>query len=197
MSTPFDLSSQSYNIYNELKARKILEKYTDYHYTFEKNSDKYGFDLLVFRYTDIENNFRKNHLGYIEVECAVNWRNFHFPNNWYCVSFLKRKFYDFDFTKRVWINYKKDVDKTIYLKFNHPMNNCFCKEMMYIIQYGKDSARNKKNDYFNSFIELDINQVCWGIDRCIYYITDFFINIENSKNNDVRYETEELEMELL
>ena len=41
----FDLSTQNFEISDELQIRKILEKNTGFNWIFDKNDDKYAYDL--------------------------------------------------------------------------------------------------------------------------------------------------------
>jgi len=185
--TQFNLFLQTYDIDSELKARKIIEKHSDYHYVFDKNEDKYGFDLAVFKYKINKGEFKKNKIGYVEIERAVGWKTFGIPKNWYCVSFLKRKLYNYNFKEGTWGNPKSDSHKTIYLKFNHPMSNCFCHNMIYIIRNGKNSERNdNKNSYNNSFIELEKELVYWGIKNCVNYVVQYLSHIDKKQERSVK-----------
>lgn len=189
--TQFNLFLQTYDIDTELKARKIIEKYSDYHYVFDKNEDKYGFDLIVFKYEINKGEFKKNKMGYIEIECATTWKTFKIPQNWYCVSFLKRKLYNYNFKEKVWGLPKPNLYKTIYLKFNQPMTNCFCQNMIYIIRNGQDSRRNDDiNSYNNSFIELEKKSVYWGVKNCVNYIVKYLSRIYEKQVETVEVKDE-------
>lgn len=169
----FDLTKESYEIKDELLIRKILEKNTSYNWVFDKNDNKYEYDLKAWRYELYEDGTHdKIFKGFIEVEVGTGWVN-EWPKNYYCVSFLMRKIFNFDRNINEFTNKKNDSDKTFYLKFNTSLNNCFCLLMSDIIQLGKPSNRNSKNNiYKNSFFEVDKNNVIWGIENCLTYINN-------------------------
>jgi len=157
----FNLKQESYDIEPELRARKILEKYTDYTYTFEKNEDIYGYDICMYRY-----NKDKIFIGYIEVEYCRNWETLELPSYWYELSFLERKIINQD-----------NLSKTFYLKFNNNFTNCFCVKMLDLVNHGKYSVRNNKNSLIEKerndrYIVLPLKSsfVKVGITGCINYI---------------------------
>ena len=171
----FDLSTQNFEISDELQIRKILEKNTGFNWIFDKNDDKYAYDLKAWRYDVFKDGrYNKNFMGFIEIEVGNGWVD-QWPENYYCVSFLYRKIYKFDWDKKEQIGLRKDADRAFYLKFNSSQTNCFCLKISDIDQIGTPSRRNKENEKYNySFMEVDTNGVIWGVKNCIEYIAENF-----------------------
>jgi len=171
----FDLSTQNFEITEELQVRKILEYNTNYEWVFNKNNNKYEYDLKAWKYNIYKDGrYEPIFKGYIEIEIGRGWNEFDWPNHKYqVVSFLKRKIYNFDWNTNEWKDTKNYIDKTFYLKFNNDKTNCLCLLIDDIIIYGRPSNRDQEHDkYKQSFIEVDIKDVIWGIKNCIDYIND-------------------------
>lgn len=167
----FDLSTQNYEITDELKIRKILENNTDHKWIFDKNDNKYEYDLKAWKYNIYEDGkYEKIFKGYIEIEVGNGWEE-DWPDWYKYVSFLKRKIYNFDWDRNEWTNTKENIDKTFYLKFNNKRTDCLCLLIDDILIYGNPSKRDREHDkYRQSFIEVEIKDVIWGIKNCIEYI---------------------------
>lgn len=175
----FDLNGESYNIKDELQIRKILETHTKYNYIFDKNTDKYGYDIKSYRYTISDNgDYYKDFLGFIEIERSLRWKTFDIPSNWHHISFLKRKIFQADKENRCFLTTPKFNEKTFYLKFNRDLTNCFIQSMNYIIKHGQESPRNGKNKklswYYDNYLELDLDEVIYGIVNCLKFIEEHF-----------------------
>lgn len=176
---PGELYPISYDIKDELKIRKILENNNSFEYEFRKNDDKYGYDIEVYEYILINNEWNRKLLGYIEVERALKWiEENSFPENWYRISLLKRKLFKFDRSKNIFTNEPKYNEITFYLKFNTNYTNCFCERMDKLIEKGKDSNRrtNELDLYYGSYWEVEKTEVIVGIKNCIDYITKEIYN---------------------
>jgi len=123
-----DLSSQSYEIVSELVIRGILEQQTEWQYEFTKNS-KYDYDLQLFDWgEEPDGPSDRNLIGYVEIEVTNEdsaWQTGSFPDNWDTTNVLARKVYQYDNCSRQFGGLKHDAWRTIYLKFNHEIDNCF------------------------------------------------------------------------
>ena len=175
----FNLIDESFEIDDELRIRQLLDYNTSYLYIFDKSDDKYGYDIESYKYTVFPSgDYRKDFLGYIEVERSKQWNTFDIPNNWYCISFLKRKVYEYDWSNNHFTDKAKFYNQTFYLKFNKDLTNCFTQSMEYIFTNGKDSKRNYKNGklrgYNDQYIELKKHEVVFGIKESLSFIEGVF-----------------------
>lgn len=173
------LEDQSYEIKNELEIRKKLEAETDWQFQFEKNG-KFAYDLEITGWDDEPRSTEDSHvLGYVELERAradkpKSWITGDIPNDWPYLSFLQRKVRKYDYEESRWGGLKDDFRRTVYLKFNHGLTNCFAAPIEAIY---KDGTRTKKSDGTaeNTYLALnkDHNDVYKQIDGCVGFIEDF------------------------
>lgn len=188
---PFKLNEQTFDIRNELKIRKILEKNTDWHIEFNENYDNpYEYDLSYFYHkenTKTETGYEKQFRGYIELEVHHNWKTKSIPSYWREPSFLKRKCYKWDYENNKWSNeHKNNYDKTVYLKFNNNLTYCFVLSIPNIIEKGHIiDYRGDPDDYHEAFIGVDKDKIYWGIDNCIEYINNF---MEEKMDKEVEFD---------
>jgi hypothetical protein len=163
-----------YDITDELVIRKILEKHSPYTFEFIKNQDKYGCDLLVHIYRKVDNEWERLPIGMVELERALNWTEYDIPPNWFCISLLKRKLFDFDYQNDMYTKEKKYPNGSVfYLKFNKSYTNCFCQSIDLIIEKGEESKRNDIERYGvrkGSYWQIEKEEVVFGIPESIDYI---------------------------
>jgi len=177
--------TKGYNIKEELIIRKKLETITDWSIEFNQNyENKYDYDLCCFKHT-IENNeigYKKKLIGYIEVEISPDWKTYDIPENWYEISFLKRKCFLWDYNTEQWTKTpKKNYNKTIYLKANKNFTNCFCINIKDIIKKANNSNRNN-NTYKGDFLIMNKIDVKWGWDEIVTLIENLINNINTNIN---------------
>lgn len=173
----FDLANESFEIDDELRIRQILDHNTSHLYIFNKSDDKYSYDIESYKYTVFpDGGFRKDFLGYIEIERSNQWDTFDIPSHWYCISFLKRKIYEYDWADNKFLSITKFTGPSFYLKFNKDLTNCFTQSMDYIARNGRDSKRNYKNGrlrcYNDQYIELNKSEVIFGIKESLLFIEE-------------------------
>lgn len=148
MSLDHDLGKQSYEIKDELKIRKVLEKHTDWQFEFTKN-DKFDYDLRITEWNDEPEGPSDNRiLGYVELERSrrdkeCSWITGDIPDSWYFYSFLERKVLNYDRVMQTWDGLKEHYNRTVYLKFNHALDNCFAAPITAIY---RDGTRTKRSD---------------------------------------------------
>lgn len=168
----------SYNIKNELLIRKKLEQITPFNIEFNQNySDKYGYDLECYKH--VENNstegYEKKFMCFIEVEYGKTWIDFDLPVKWE-VSFLQRKVREYNYDSKKYENKLKDNgNKTIYLKVNSDLTNCYFNKIDFIYRNGLQSKRNQGNR-LDSFLVLERNQVNFGWEKLKNYIVNYCNN---------------------
>ena len=168
----------TYEIDLELQARKLIQ--SKLHHTFElqKNEDKYGYDLSVFRYYQDGGEHTKKMIGFIEVEVSNSWKD-KYPGYWSTYSFLARKVFQFDWNdNEFFANLKNDAEKTIYIIFNGELTDSCCCDITTISQFKKvncDVTGKFRND---SFLRTDLQDpnVIRGLDECFDYINEFMLN---------------------
>ena len=175
---PFDLDDQQYEIKDELKIRGILESRTDWSYEFTKNS-KYDYDLQLFRWNDPPEGPSDRILaGYVEIERTnkqSDWQTGDIPNYWPELRFLRRKIDEG--RPPEWDGPKNDSEKTLYLKFNHNIDNCFVAAIRDIREHGettqwpKDEPKSRTNTYYA--LQPDADAVSFGIDNAIAHIQKY------------------------
>ena len=178
------LDKQSYEIQDELKIRKILERHTDWQFEFTKN-DKFAYDLRITEWDDEPASDTDNRvLGYVELERArkdkpSSWITGDIPDSWVFLSFLKRKVRRFDHATQSWRGIKEEYDRTVYLKFNHALDNCFAASIESIHRYGQPTPRSD-GSRTGSYLSLDMDHadVHYGIDGCVTFIEDYMTRRE-------------------
>jgi len=184
-----DLDDVEYEFKDELKIRKVLEDHTDWKFEFTKN-DQYQYDLTIYQWDD-EPRTPDDHevLGYVELErCRrdrdKSWVMGAVPDNWYYLSFLQRKVRDFDFDSQSWQGLKDDHERTVYLKFNHAMTNCFAAPIATIY---RDGTTTKRSDggYNSTYLKLDKDHAAveYGIQSCVSFIEDYLTRREPEQSN--------------
>lgn len=173
----FELSEQSYEIKDELKIRGILESRTDWSYEFTKNS-KYDYDLQLFRWRNPPRQPNDRQLaGYVEIErtsAKSDWQSGNIPDHWPEIRFCRRKIDSGG--PPVWGGPKEDSERTVYLKFNHEIDNCFAAPMPQIRDYGKKTywppGKQTRNSAFYA-LPPNSEAVSHGISDCIDLITEY------------------------
>lgn len=176
-----DSETVSYDIEVELKIRKMLEAETDWNFEFNKNGDQYDYDIKFYRWEDNGNGeLEKVHYGFVELERARKWKTGDVPDNWTYYSFLERKIQEFDHDLRKWRGPKENFRRTIYLKFNQLLDNCFAAPVVTIYNQGE---RTKRSDgtYNNTYRKLgfDHPDVRQGLGECVNYIDTFLAQSED------------------
>jgi len=179
-----DLDDVNYEIKDELKIRKVLEKHTDWDFEFTKN-DQYQYDLTIYQWDDDpQTRDDQKVIGYVELErCRrdrdKSWVMGAVPDNWYYLSFLQRKVRDYDWRAERWTGLKDDYDRTVYLKFNHAMTNCFAAPIEAI---HRDGTNTKRSDggYNSTYLKLekDHPEVEYGIKSCVGFIKGYLTRRE-------------------
>lgn len=185
-----DLDKMNFDITGELMAKKLLENHTHYKYDIRKNDDKYGCDLEIHLYKTTQKSWSKHTPAMVEIEHALDWKSEDIPYYWYQISFLKRKLFMFDWQTSMYTDNPKhnDIHNYFYMKFNKDMDNCFCQRMDVIINTGRNENKRSQKDYNKLIMQVDFNhakalymsgywvltdqQVVYGIENCIKYITD-------------------------
>ena len=180
MSLDDGLDKQSYEIKSELKIRKVLESHTDWRYEFTKN-DRYDYDLRITEW-DAEPGGPEDcrTLGFVELERARNdrpksWVSGEVPyDDWYYYSFLERKVHTFDYDLWRWGGLKDDSEETVYLKFNHELDNCFAAPIKSIHRDGTRTKRSDGNPKRTTLkLGFDHPDVHTGIEECVSFIQDY------------------------
>jgi len=177
------------DIENELKVRKLLEEHTDWSFEFTKN-DRYAVDMQLFDWGEppVDADARSL-VGYVEIEVAneeSDWDTGEFP--WPRVNFLKRKIRLWDWDKNNWGDLKANARKTIYLKFNNQLDNCFaaCVERVHQDHQsewtlGHDSPPHRTQDVLQMHPEADALQ--WGIHDCIGFVETYYSELETEQHS--------------
>lgn len=187
------LHKQSYRIKDELKVRSILEERTNWNIEFTKN-DKFEYDLRITRWDEEPKSPTDNKvIGFVEVERSrcdkkYSWVSGEIPDSWLFLSFLQRKVRKYDYQRQSWGGLKPDFDRTIYLKFNHELDNCFAASIESIEQ---DGERTKWSDGTpeNTYLSLDKDHadVRHGIDDCATFIRDYLTQKNTGQANINRW----------
>jgi len=174
-----DLGEQGYEIRDELEMRKVLEQHTDWMFVFNKH-EEYQYDMRIKEWDEQpRTNEDSSTLGFVELERSrrdkdESWITGDIPDNWYYYSFLMRKVRDWDYTAGRWGPLKEDYERTLYMKFNHAMDNCFAAPIPAIV---KDGFETKMSDGTRewSFLALskDHTQVAIGPEACVELITEY------------------------
>jgi hypothetical protein len=181
------LEKQPYQIKDELKIRKILETHSSWQFEFRKY-DKYEYDLSVRKWADSPEDCDANRvIGYVELERSrgdkkYSWVSGDIPDSWVFISFLKRKVNQFDTLTKQWGPVKSKYDKTVYLKFNHQMDNCFCVPVEVIHEHGEVTPRSdgsRSNTYLS--LETDNPQIRFGINNCVSFIESYLTDDEREQ----------------
>lgn len=173
-----------FEIQDELKVRKVLESNTDWAFEFTKN-DRYAPDLELYQWPDGADRPSDRQLhGYVEIERAQNWVTGAVPDGWPYASFLKRKVYDWDYTSQSWLGLKDQYQRTLYLKFNHALDNCFVAPVEII---HRDGYPTKASDgsRTGSFLKLrwDHPDVVTGIHSATEFVDDWLAKKDDDQTS--------------
>lgn len=148
----------SYDIENEIRLRKELEKRTNELTEISKNSNQYGYDLVYYLWRRKDGEMEKIPYGYVELEQyeGDGWENRGLPEHWIFYSFLKRKVYKYDWNNERWLDeLKNNARRAIYLKFNDKFSNCFAASMNTIARDGfLIEYRGEPSSYKQAFLGL-------------------------------------------
>jgi len=131
-----------FEIDSELMIRKWLENTTDYHYEFQKNDDKYGYDIICNRYDINGGEWAKNSIGFIEVEMSENWVTSR-PANWVTHSFLARKMLNFD-GREFRMELRDGAEQMLYIIFNKSMTDCVAVAPVDLLKHNPRLVRLKQ-----------------------------------------------------
>jgi len=181
------LEDQSYEIKDELKIRKTLEAHTDWHFEFTKN-DQYAYDLRITEWHRRPRSPDDNQtLGFVELERSRadkehSWITGDIPESWKFYSFLMRKVRKWNRRNRRFDGLKDEFRRTVYLKFNHAMDNCFAASIADIHQNGQKtpySDGTKDNTYLA--LDLDDPAVRVGVEDCVSFIESYLSNYQSGQ----------------
>lgn len=183
----FELDEQSYEIQDELQIRNILEEHTNWAFEFTKNS-KYAPDLQLHDWGDNPTGPESRELtGFVEIERASeqsDWQTGELPDNWNTVNFLKRKVLRFDYDRKQWDGLKEGFSQTVYLKFNHQMDNCVAASLERIIHDGSEFSiygGGPKWEFYR--LHPDASAIRFGIHDCVQFIEDHLSRVEQQQSS--------------
>jgi len=174
-----DLDSQSFEIKDELKIRKVLEQHTEWNFVFNKNTE-YQYDLAITEWGDEPKDQSDNEIiGYVELERSRrdkehSWVTGDIPNSWYYLSFLQRKVRSFDHRQKCWQGLKQNYDRTVYMKFNHALDNCFAAPVETIHRDG-EPTKMSDGSYNNTYLKLNTDNpdVHVGVNESVEFIQEY------------------------
>jgi len=185
-----DLNNQSYEIVSELVIRGIIEQQTDWQYEFTKNS-KYGYDLQLFDWgAQPDGPSDRELIGFVEIEVTNEnsaWQTGAFPDSWSTTNVLARKVYQYDKYAREFGALKDDAWRTVYLKFNHEIDNCFAIPIDEVdravehrgakVNTWRKDRRHKKRNW--TFVELPPSdeQLVYGIGDAVELIVNHLSHV--------------------
>lgn len=191
MSLDDDLDKESYEIKDELEMRKQLEAETDWEFEFTKN-DTYAYDMRVYEWDDEPSSpDDRTIFGYIELERAkkTGWCTGDIPDKWVYLTFLERKIRDYDHGCGRWDGLKEDYRKTMYLKFNHALDNCFVAPIASIHRDGWETRRSTgtPTDTYRA-IQFDHPDVRYGITDAVTFIEEYLGQIDDEQTGLDEYQ---------
>lgn len=183
------LNKQSYEIESELRIRNTLEKHTNWRFEFTKN-DKYAYDLKVRQWDTQPRSDESNEIiGYVEIERSrgdksKSWVTGDVPNSWPYLTFLQRKVKNYDYVRGCWDGLKSEHKNTVYLKFNHAMDNCFATPITVIHQDGRQTKRSDGSPN-GTYLQLskDHDSLYYGIENCVSFITTYLTQKKESQSS--------------
>lgn len=187
------LDEQGYEIKDELKIRKVLEAHTEWNFEFTKNT-KYAYDLRIKEWDNKPDGPEDNDVvGFVELERSRSdrthsWITGDIPDGWKFYSFLKRKVYEWDVETQSWNGLKENYERTVYLKFNHALDNCFAATIQDIYKEGeptKFSDGSKSNSYIK--LDLDSSHVVTGIDESTQFIKEYISSTDSGQTSLLSY----------
>ena len=173
-----------YSVKSELQVRKILEANTDYRLEFTKNEDPIGYDLKVNFLQLLNNDWRKQFKGYIEVEVSTSWKEgATYPMRWNSYSFLTKKVLLFDRFNNKFTPYPKyswDIEKrTIYLIFSKDLKGCYAANLGAVRNFANTvfEEKYKDNVVAGTFSRVPRNQgvVCFQLPEVVGLVQKMFI----------------------
>ena len=148
----FNLKDQSFKIEEELQMRKVLELYTPWCIQLTKSVGVYDFDMSI---TKFGFNKKGEHiaedLGLIELE--RKWDD-GWLEDWYEISILKRKVYDYDRVREQWLtNIHRDGEETLFVKFDKYYKQAFAVTIQDVYEHGIKVNRGD-GSYTDSYIGI-------------------------------------------
>lgn len=164
-----------YEIDVELEVRKLLEKNTDYTFEFQKNDNKYEYDISVFKYYITGSDYTKKAIAYIEVEVSETWKT-NYPEYWKTYSFLKRKVFKYSNEYQCFLTeLKENAENTIYIIFNKTLTNAICCDMITISNFNNMRCIVTGNKRQDEFLREPLNSlfVIKGLNDCFKIINEF------------------------
>lgn len=181
------LENQDYEIKNELQIRKILEANTDWNFEFRKNG-KYSYDLCIREWEDKPTGPNDNDvLGFVELERSRSdkkhsWITGDIPDSWVFYSFLERKIRKYDAQKQCFTELKENHQITVYMKFNHALDNCFVAPVTVIYRDGditplSDGTRTRTTRALN----LNHPEVVTGIEDAVKFTEEYLGRTDNNQ----------------
>lgn len=181
MSLDEGLEQESYAIEDELRIRKKLEQNTNWDFEFTKN-DKYQYDMRLYRWSSNPSSPDDREVfGYIELERArkTGWCTGDVPDNWVYITFLERKIRDYDYKRGAWDGLKDDYQRTVYLKFNHALDNCFVAPIASVHRDGNQTKRStgSPTDTYRA-LPFDHPDVQFGIGNAVEFIEDYLSSVD-------------------
>jgi len=189
-----------YDIQDEIKMRKILENNSSWRFEFTKNPDPKGIDIKFFKWEFVPvDDWVKRHYGYIELERADSdgWVTENqlqyepnsidlcemFPDNWIWknastprITILKRKIFEYDWDRETFTNKpKSNYQRTVFVKFDHSMTECFAIPLVAIKQEGRTTPRSDDTVYNESMVALraDHGDVYIGLENVMAFLDEF------------------------
>lgn len=184
-----------YGIQSELKVRGILEERTDWYFEFTKN-DKYQVDMQLYDWGEppVDADSR-SFVGYIEVEVASeksDWQTGDIPEYWNEISFLKRKIRTWDYTHGRWGSIRPKARETLYLKFNHELDNCFVAPVERVFHdhnyertRGRAQPPSRTQDVY--CLHPDHDSITWGTHDVIKRIEAYFDALDDDQHSLSKY----------
>jgi hypothetical protein len=181
------LEEQSYDYKDELEIRKILEAHTNWQFEFTKN-DQYAYDLRITEWDSQPRSPDDNRtLGFVELERSRSdkddsWVTGEIPDSWYFYSFLMRKVRKWNPHTQRFGGLKDEFRRTIYLKFNHAMDNCFAAAVADIYHHGQRTPWSDGTKE-NTYLKLDLSNpaVTVGIEESVGFIESYLSNYSNGQ----------------
>lgn len=169
----------SYEITGELKLRKVIESNTDYSLEFCKNDDKYGYDLICKKLVVNGDHWRRDIVGYVELEISDNWID-SYPAYWKTYSFLARKAFYWDYNSNEFYSDRlknADTNRTIYVISNKSMTDMVVAKMTDVAQgemvvNGYDSESERKKTFLR--FDLKDTRIIRGLENTMQFINNYF-----------------------
>jgi hypothetical protein len=167
--------SSPYEIDVELEVRKLFEKNTDYTFEFQKNDNKYEYDISVFKYYINGSDYKKKIIAYIEIEVSETWQTT-YPDYWKTYSFLKRKVFKYSYENQCFsTELKENAENTIYIIFNKTLTDAICCDIITISKFNNQKSIVTGNERQDTFLREPLNSffVVRGLNECFKKINEF------------------------